>query len=317
MDYNKIADFLHAVNQSEVMSNNGSLEVLLRKLHEWTAPWGGPVEELDNAGQVLYALDPVSGQWCAAGVPFHDVALWEALDVSPEVAGRWIAAGLGVEDVTIWADASDINNVDPLLVASWVPFAGVDIDDLVSWVSRGIGGVPGAAWYDAGWSNEWSNDVAKWIDAFGDFDPVDVYVNYSQERSVDFVRKWTKYGIIGEELESFDGKGYTPEEAAELQAEGVSGKDAPVNPARNDRLAAQVPGRSWSIIWKKAQERGWDMERVSTDPRLSDSVGAEIVRRSDGVKARVWFWNGKFQNSEWNSPSRLQMMKMRDLLTHL
>jgi hypothetical protein len=316
MEREKLVRFLQSVDRHDLLYVDESVDALLGMLHEWTEPWATKTREGSDADRVLYALHPENGKWAAARVPAHEVPLWVALNVSPSCAKRWVDAGLGVADATVWSAITDLNELDPVVVASWAPFADLPIADVAEWVGRGVAGDLAAKWVYAGWGDEWVEDVVKWMNAFGDFDPADVYVNYDNERPIALVREWAKYGIIGEELELFERKGYTPYEAAKLWESGVSGEDAPVDAGRNERLAAKVPGRSWSTIWKRAQEHGWDIEKAESYHR-KDLILVDLVRTKDGAKVRIWIENGKFWRSSMQQRSRCDVLKMRELLAVL
>lgn len=171
-------------------------------------------------------------------------------------------------------------------------------------------------WCEAGWDEVWVEDFDRWFRAFRGVDPGELLINYNRDRALESMRRWVDCGIVGEDLEIFDSKGYTPAEAVKLIGDGVVAKDALVTPDRDERLAEQVSCRSWSTIWKRAQALGWGIKDM-TSYHDGQFYVIELRRLVDGREAEVIIEDGRFSRSYTKDGGNLQILKMRELLDTL
>lgn len=293
----KILFLLASLSNLDFLHEAETVDALFMKLHEWTEPWAKPNREVSTQQKVIDALNPKFSDWVSNGVPTGEIPLWSALNMKSRDAGRWVKAGLSVLDAFVWSEFNFRNKLDPSIVAGWeLRSDEIERGEITHWVDQGIPASPGVEWFKAGWGDAaMSYDAKTWMTAFPEGNPSDLLVNFLNERTISSVRRWNAYGIVGEELEQFDSKGYSPARAAKMLVEGLSSSDAPIDFRRSNKEAERIQGNSWKQIWNKASKGGWRI--VRTDRRPVGRVGVVLRDMNDTFEVRVLMKNGKFIDS--------------------
>lgn len=289
----KIIHFLGSLYDNEALADDAVAEALLGKLHELTEPWAKVVSDDTSASRIVSALNPNYSEWLASGIPVEEIPLWSLSNLKAHEAGLWVGAGLTILEACAWSEFRG-RKLDPQIVAGWEEYSDeVEREDIVGWVMEGVHAVPGIDWFRAGWHDaSMSQEVAQWVAAFPEVDPVALLINFENDRSIGAVRKWLRYGIVGIDLEVFANKGYTPSEAAKLLSKGVSADDAPVDERRSTSHAAKVRSRSWAAIWNQCSRRGWRVIDVNRGRNHYLTVRLRHLEESQEI--RVVFEGRKF-----------------------
>lgn len=259
----EIIEFVESLRSIAGNNTEYNLEVaFLRKVKEIVDRV--PQDALDAAtptggGSVLFALDPSTTQWAAAGSDQQETELWKALNVDPEMVKVWKDAGLSVEVAARWKNARpyyfNVQNINPQEVVRWEKTT-IPTSMAISWMNAKVSPEAAQIWTELGGDIE---DGKQWLGCFQTEDPEKVFNVSLCSLNVKEVKGYQAKGISFEDAPIFSKKGYTPHAAMKLLEKGISAEAAP-----DKTNGAPVPGKAWPKIKKAADMNGWTVTSVET-----------------------------------------------------
>jgi hypothetical protein len=276
----KISEFMDAVTSGLGFDDVEAQAVALKKTFEILNTCDDAVLENDTVSDssfdVLFALNPETSSWAAAGVKTDEVALWKSLDFSPEEARRWLDENLSVSDAVRWARSSSVpyymrRSIDPDKVRDWneklFPAA-----EALQWVQLDISSDRVSVWVGCGGGIE---SGRTWLTTFPDVNPEVLYALSCSPLSVDTVKRYADSGVPVDQSLLFSQKGYTPGIAGKMVGKGETAETV------KDRTGSEpVPGKAWLKIKRAAIENMWSV------------AGVDVVSGRSGQETRVTFQKG-------------------------
>lgn len=219
-----------------------ALVTVLTEINRLTNQWQTSGAPTSDTSKVMFALNPSTTGWAAAGIDPVEVTAWEMLGFTPEYAQRWSNAKLNLTHALKWSTIHNITSFEPSVISEWEQ-SGAAVDDvstIAMWLRSSVPTQRAIAWKLAGGG---FYDGKDWLREFPDVDPADLYTTSTLQLTKSQVKPWVKQNIVGEPLKVFLSKGYTPA-AARKYLDGGGTMDA----LPDKRGDAPVPGRSWKRI---------------------------------------------------------------------
>lgn len=218
-----------------------ALRGVLTEINRVTARWQGNTAPTTETDKVMFALNPTTTGWSIAGIDPSEVKTWEMIGFTPEYARQWHDANLDLTHALKWSNVYGLTSIDPAEIAEWeTAGAGSDVNAASMWLSSDVPTERAISWTLAGGSYY---NGRSWLNAYPEADPTKLRETEAQGLTLSKARPWIERDIVGDDIEAFMVKGYTPTTARKfLDGGGTAATAADL------RGGAPIPGRSWKRI---------------------------------------------------------------------